>query len=266
VQLSTVRATHRLRGLPDVEAICGHHLTDKATSAFCPAYAFVALNGCVRYRAAGRNIDHAGPHVVILDAGEFLDAWTMKGTRFQNVFVPANLVREEAEAQGFRHTPCFRKTILSNKASYLSLSVALARLFHAQDTLQQHEELIRLLGAAFCSIDQSGTRLEETSFRAINRIRDALHAGYNRDLTLDNLAAEAGFSKYHAVRSFKRFTGVTPHRYQLHLRVGHAKTLLRGGAEIVYVAHTLGFYDQSHFTNVFRELTGLTPRQYQRGS
>ena len=42
-----------------------------------------------------------------------------------------------------------------------------------------------------------------------------------------------------------------------------AKGLLEQGVRPVDVALRTGFSDQSHFTNFFKNLIGLTPRQYQ---
>ena len=58
----------------------------------------------------------------------------------------------------------------------------------------------------------------------------------------------------------------TPHQHMLHLRIERAKRLLEGDcASISDVGLSLGFSDQSHFTRIFRRLTGRTPTQFRRG-
>ena len=50
----------------------------------------------------------------------------------------------------------------------------------------------------------------------------------------------------------------------MELRIKEAKTLLRGAnSPIAEVAAQLGFTDQSHFTNAFRNATGMTPGAYR---
>ena len=83
---------------------------------------------------------------------------------------------------------------------------------------------------------------------------------------LDHLAATVGLSKYHLVRQFSSILGVTPHRYQLLLRVAHAKRMLRRGDGISQVGFCVGFSDQSHFSRCFRLIVGTTPGCYQRGA
>jgi len=90
-----------------------------------------------------------------------------------------------------------------------------------------------------------------------------LRANYAKDIALDDLAAAAGLSKFHFLRVFSARLGITPHRYQLLLRVVHAKDLLRDGLDIADVALRTGFFDQSHFTRCFHEIVGVTPGRYQ---
>lgn len=73
-------------------------------------------------------------------------------------------------------------------------------------------------------------------------------------------------SPFHLARSFTAHTGVAPHAYQLHLRVGRARALLAEGAAPAEVATRTGFCDQSHLGRHFRRLVGVTPGAYARGA
>ena len=63
---------------------------------------------------------------------------------------------------------------------------------------------------------------------------------------------------------FRAATGHRPHEYLLFRRTERAKELLRTAMPIVEVALTVGFQAQSHFTTVFRRLTGDTPARWRR--
>jgi AraC-like DNA-binding protein len=63
-------------------------------------------------------------------------------------------------------------------------------------------------------------------------------------------------------RSFTALTGVPPHRYQLNLRIEHAKRLLAKGSTVTTAAATTGFADQSHLNRHFKRLLGLPPGRY----
>ncbi|HEU0200525.1 MAG TPA: AraC family transcriptional regulator [Burkholderiaceae bacterium] len=98
---------------------------------------------------------------------------------------------------------------------------------------------------------------------AIDRALAYLREHYARELAIDDVAAAAGLSKFYFVRLFASTLGVTPHRYQMLLRVACSRRLLRAGTDIAEVATHTGFFDQSHFTRCFREIVGVTPGRYQ---
>lgn len=93
-----------------------------------------------------------------------------------------------------------------------------------------------------------------------------LHAHHAEPLPLAELARGAGMSRYQLIRAFRADLGMTPHAYQLDLRINHARQLLRAGGALAEIAQVLGFSDQSHFQRAFKQRVALTPRSYQRRS
>jgi AraC family transcriptional regulator len=86
-----------------------------------------------------------------------------------------------------------------------------------------------------------------------------------QDLSLDDLAHRVGLSQSQFARLFKVSTGLPPYRWCLNARIKRAQALLlRGELTIVDIADETGFSDQSHFTNVFRRITGSSPKQWQK--
>jgi AraC-like DNA-binding protein len=100
----------------------------------------------------------------------------------------------------------------------------------------------------------------------IRRARKLVDDSYMEDLTLNQLAAAAGLSRFYFLRAFRREVGVTPHAYLTGRRIAAAKVLLDGPQALSEVAVACGFYDQSHFTRSFKGCTGVTPGQYRHGS
>jgi AraC family transcriptional regulator len=95
-------------------------------------------------------------------------------------------------------------------------------------------------------------------------ILDYIDANLEGDLALHRLAGLAGMSLDGFIRVFKQSMGVPPHQYVLRKRVERAQALLGSPAlSIAEVALRAGFADQSHFSTMFRRLTGLTPQHYR---
>lgn len=85
-----------------------------------------------------------------------------------------------------------------------------------------------------------------------------------QDLPLEAIATAAGLSPFHFARRFKVATGHAPHQYLIRQRIERARHLLaHTEISLAEVAHQCGFCDQSHLTNHFRRVTGLTPRRFR---
>ena len=99
---------------------------------------------------------------------------------------------------------------------------------------------------------------------AFNRALDYLSKNYMDDVTLDSLAAYAGFSRYTLSRMFRQHTGLTFTQYLSKCRVNMALELLSGTRmPVTQVALQCGFNSIATFNRVFREVRGCTPTQYR---
>ena len=98
----------------------------------------------------------------------------------------------------------------------------------------------------------------------IARARKKIEASIADGVSLDDLAAEAGMSRFYFARAFRDAVGEPPHRYLTHCRIERAKELLRRkDLSLAEVALTVGYSNQSHFSAAFRGLLGRTPRQFR---
>jgi len=99
---------------------------------------------------------------------------------------------------------------------------------------------------------------------SMKRVADYITAGWQGEVTLDELADVSGLSKYHLVKKFREEFGMTPHAYSINVRINRARELLKSGRPLADISLELGFYDQSHFSNTFLKYTGLTPLGYRK--
>lgn len=82
---------------------------------------------------------------------------------------------------------------------------------------------------------------------------------------VEQVVAELAVSRQHLARAFRRDVGITPKALARIARMQRAAAALhrvaRGpGAGLARLAVELGYFDQSHFANEVRALTGLSPR------
>jgi AraC family transcriptional regulator len=86
-----------------------------------------------------------------------------------------------------------------------------------------------------------------------------------RCCSLGDIAAAIGRHPSHIAREFRKHEGVTVGEYARRCRLElAARSLTTDDEPISAVALAAGFCDQSHFTNLFRRLFGVTPAQFRR--
>ncbi|WP_248924642.1 helix-turn-helix domain-containing protein [Paenibacillus hamazuiensis] len=108
---------------------------------------------------------------------------------------------------------------------------------------------------------------EETASTLPEAIRKSvryIELNYERIGSLDEMADVAGLSKFHFLRQFRRFTGLTPLEYLNKLRIEKAAGLLRT-TELTLdeIAASVGFAGGNYFSKVFRHWVGLSPGKFR---
>ncbi|MEO8226637.1 MAG: AraC family transcriptional regulator [Gemmatimonadota bacterium] len=97
------------------------------------------------------------------------------------------------------------------------------------------------------------------------RARERIHDSVIHELSLEELATDAGVHPAVLARSFTQTYGLSPGQYLRQTRVESAAKQLAGtNLPLAQIGAEAGFYDQSHFTHAFKSATGLTPGAYRR--
>jgi AraC-like DNA-binding protein len=100
----------------------------------------------------------------------------------------------------------------------------------------------------------------------IVRVRERIDDDPSNSISLAELAALSGASRYRIVRAFAREMGVTPYAYVIQRRVELARQLLVRGETLAVAAQRAGFSDQSHLTRAFTRQFGISPGRYLAAS
>ncbi|MDI1477227.1 helix-turn-helix transcriptional regulator [Polyangium sp. y55x31] len=101
--------------------------------------------------------------------------------------------------------------------------------------------------------------------RWLARAREVLHDRSRDELTMTEVATEAGVHPVYLARMFRRFFGCTPGEYVRRCRIERAALLVRTtGRPLAEIATTCGFVDQSHLTRTFARTFATSPGAYRR--
>jgi AraC family transcriptional regulator len=95
----------------------------------------------------------------------------------------------------------------------------------------------------------------------LKRLFAYIESHLDGDISVEELAKQAGLCEAHFARTFKNATGSSPSQFILKCRVEKGLELLRSGEfRIADAAFQVGFCDQSHFHRQCRKFFGLTPK------
>jgi AraC family transcriptional regulator of adaptative response/methylated-DNA-[protein]-cysteine methyltransferase len=102
-------------------------------------------------------------------------------------------------------------------------------------------------------------------FRRIATAIEYLIAHRADQPSLDEVAAEAGLSRFHFQRLFKRYAGVTPKQFLAALTLESAKPLLERDASVLDVSLDVGLSSPARLHDHFVSIDAMTPREFKSG-
>lgn len=79
---------------------------------------------------------------------------------------------------------------------------------------------------------------------------------------IKDLTQYIGLSQSALERRFHHSVGISPKKFAMLVRLQRAVHLSKTTARMSTIAHSAGYFDQSHFTNDFHRMTGLSPETY----
>lgn len=218
------------------------------------------VSGFYTERARGREQECQSQSMVFKPAAEpHADVFGRSGGRCLLIEVlPA---RAEHVEQFLRLTSMPR---LARSARLAALGARLHGEFHETDlaaSLALEGLILEVLADASRSIANESPSAQP---RWLRNARDLLHDQAGDPLTLLGVASAVGVTPSHLARTFRKRYGCTVGEYVRRLRIERAAHELAGSrATISEISARAGFFDQSHFSKVFRRHTGMTPAEYR---
>jgi len=146
----------------------------------------------------------------------------------------------------------------------LTIETSASRLYVETSALMLAARLVQKYceSCGNASIEPSKLGLDQVRLR---RVLDFIGDNIFEEITLENLAAIAGYSAFHFARKFALAMGISPGRYISQRRLENAMTELTAGSlPLAEIALNAQFSSQATFTRAFHRVTGTTPKEYRR--
>ncbi|AIF54181.1 AraC family transcriptional regulator [Pelosinus sp. UFO1] len=229
----------------------------------------VIEGGALEFFYRGEKLIAPSGHINLVIPGEAHDGHAASeiGWSYRMFYLKPELLQQAAFEIAGKATgiPFFRDGII--KDAYLA---ALIRNFHLMlegsdmPVIEQESYLLTML--TLCILRHANEPLLLRSVgkqkKEVNRAREYIEDNYKENISIQQLSTISGLSPFHLIRVFGDSIGVPPHLYLKQVKIKRAKELLAKGVSPLFVAHELGFVDQSHFSKQFKQITGITPSKY----
>ena len=109
--------------------------------------------------------------------------------------------------------------------------------------------------------DADGLKMLGSAYEYVCAAFDYISENFTSSISLDELGALCGLSKFHFLRVFKQVTNHTPIDYINKVRCNYAKQLLLNGTCVTEAATASGFSDVHYFSNCFKKYKGCRPSE-----
>lgn len=150
-----------------------------------------------------------------------------------------------------------RKAIKNRVADYVLKPVNRTEL--SRTLLQIKSQLDQARGQTTA---QAGEASDESLL--IRKAKELIHDRLGHEITLQSIADEVHLSYHYLSQLFKNETGRSFVEYVTECRMEKAKKLLRESNMKVYqIAELSGYPNPKHFMTVFKQQTGITPKEYR---
>lgn len=128
------------------------------------------------------------------------------------------------------------------------------------------ELLIKILRKESNSNNYKSKSIVQYDDRATNDIISYLSENLTEKLSLSDISKKMGYGKTFLCTRFKQVTGKTIFRFLTELQIEEAKKMIRQSKDntISIISDTLNFSEPAYFCNVFKKITGMSPKEYSR--
>lgn len=158
---------------------------------------------------------------------------------------------------------------LMEMAEISELFHALSRSCYSRDAYRQEfmrlkmEEILVHL-ATQINKPQEMKEIGHARSNMLRELRNEILEHPDKEWTVQQMAAQLYLSESHFYQLYRQCFGVSPAQDVSIIRANRAKTMLRTGMPVSFVAERCGYSSVYSFIRAFKRVTGTTPGQYRR--
>lgn len=248
-----------LAGVEAIEAETDHVFCRHTHDAFAVGR---MIDGGQRWWSGRGDVEARKGDMISSNPGEVHDGTPLGATRswkmlYASPALVADIVRDVSEGRTADFE--FTNPVFERSPSAANFEFAYASLTGVPAEPLAAESALTLL---FHGLLGGRNRPSTAPSRELARAKERIDSDPASAMSLAELAAESGLSRFQALRGFTRLTGMPPHSYQVQRRLELARSLMTRGTGVSAAAAAAGFADQSHLHRHFVRRFGITPGAY----
>ncbi len=186
---------------------------------------------------------------------------------FKHVFVPKNGELAYYYVFGISDAYLNSNEPIVIKGDLIADATTLINLIYSNRATTNEEYFIGLVNSLILLLSSNIKTLTDINL-SVNSIIKKIHRDFaNVNLNVTTLLSTSGYAEDYIRAYFKKITGKTPNEFITLLRITHAKKLinaLKNTVSLTYIAQSCGYDDYCYFSRKFKEVTGLSPKQYKK--
>lgn len=229
----------------------------------------VIEQGALKFSYRGENLTASSGCINLVIPGEAHDGYagSNEGWTYRMFYLEPKLLEQVVyEMSGkTQKIPFFTAGVIKdNDLAYFIRNLHIVLEHSAVPLIEQESLLLSMLTEFISRHAEERLCVKDTGRdnRAVELAREYIEDSYIQNFSIKELSFICNLSPFHLIRLFKKCIGVPPHIYLKQVRIKRAKALLAKGFSMAFIAHEMGFTDQSHFSKQFKQITGITPKKY----
>ncbi|MED4123699.1 AraC family transcriptional regulator [Halalkalibacterium halodurans] len=113
-------------------------------------------------------------------------------------------------------------------------------------------------------LDEHSQKEDHQLDQHIQDVIRLLSLRYFEPLSIETIAASYGYNRTYFSKKFKEYTGYSPSKYLLNIRMKKAEALLQKSLTIQEVASSVGYRDPLYFSKQFKQWSGVAPSVFRQ--
>ena len=106
--------------------------------------------------------------------------------------------------------------------------------------------------------------LENENYKKIVKVIKYIDENFKEQPSIDTISKYIGMSKFHLIRVFKEYVGVTPIQFLQSVTLNYAKEHLKESKSILDSSLDIGLSSPSRLHDLFVNIIGVTPKEYKQ--